>query len=217
MLSKIHSANQDLDLLTMEKLRRIRGKQLEENDADTEEEPLPGKASFKGTLLSFHKAGPRLNLTSDYDSNESPSGSELTIDDSQLHLEASPKPRFADKCFYLTKSDSVCEETCCSHCGAKLSKSRVKKTSLRWPFVDLPPPLVPQLNQKGHHIIDNTTYDLESIRSNPLLNRINEWDYPIFELADQLGDTVLSQMAYYIFVETGIMEAFRIPTTEFLL
>lgn len=115
----------------------------------------------------------------------------------------------------------------CTQCGAYYSASppelepiepgtSEKIVNLRWPFVDLPPPLTPRLNPSGHYIIDNVCYDLEAIHHNPLLTMITEWDYPIFELHAQLGDTILSQMAYFVFTQTGIMEAFRIPMTEFL-
>lgn len=69
------------------------------------------------------------------------------------------------------------------------------------------------------------------------------WDYPIFDLADQTQDTILSrvsklesraefyilqvawsntyaaltsQVAYKLFLETGLFETFRIPLPEFL-
>lgn len=223
-----------MDAFANDKLMRLKGKRLEENDADTEEDsvekPTCTRTFKKSTVPSLHKTNARFNLTSDYDSsNESPSGSELTIDESQLtnlHSESSLKLASQDKSFFVPKPDTCVgpSRRKCSLCGAVLGKDtpeqvegKFKKSSLRWPFVDLPPPLVPQLNQKGHYMIDSVCYDLEEIHSNPLLSRINEWDYPIFELQDSLGDTVLSKMAYYVFLHTGIMEAFRIPTAEFLL
>lgn len=199
------------------------GKQsVEENDADTEEEAAGGgeKTSYSNrcTPLSFSKAIPRLNLTSDYDSsNESPSGSELTIDDGVTCL----PPTVAS--YSANESAENQQWTKCQVCGALLSKatpdsneSRQLKANLKWPFTDLPPPLTPRFNQKGHYIIDNVCYDLNEIHNNRLLSRIHEWDYPIFELYSQVGDTILSQMSYYVFMQAGLLEAFRIPMTEFL-
>ncbi len=199
-------------------------------------------------------------LTSDYDSNESPSGSELTIDEQSTATTATTatstssssyyhhhKPlsgssslaaatsAVADKCFYLAKADSIGESVSalggtgsspfiCSQCGGRLSGKSAslgsnrssKKTSLRWPFVDLPPPLVPSLNAQGHFLVDGVVYDLEAIRRHELLSRLHQWDYPIFELAEELGESILSTMSFTVFEETRIMEAFRIPIAEYL-
>lgn len=118
--------------------------------------------------------------------------------------------------------------TKCSLCGAyfvkasppeprKVEQTRPQhKASLKWPFTELPPPVVPRFNQKGHYIIDSHCYDLEEMNAHPLLQGINQWDYPTFELNSQLGETILSKMTYCVFTKTGLFEAFRIPMSEFL-
>ncbi|GIX83604.1 hypothetical protein CEXT_554441 [Caerostris extrusa] len=42
-------------------------------------------------------------------------------------------------------------------------------------------------------LVNGHRYDLDSMDSDPLLDRINEWDYPIFEMKDQAKDLILSQ------------------------
>lgn len=219
--------------LSVDKLRRLRGRPSEENDADIEEESSAKlNDSHKSTSLSFAKVIPRLNLTSDYDSSNS--GSELTIDEGifvKANIEHGNFKCHSKRETYFYAANPHDPESKnwikCALCGAYLSNTcntspdscdpRHKKVNLKWPFVDLPPPLTPRLNPKGHYIIDSVCYDLEEISNSSLLSLIDQWDYPIFELYDQVGDTILSQMSYYVFAETGIIEAFRVPMTEFLL
>lgn len=66
------------------------------------------------------------------------------------------------------------------------------------------------------YVGDGTRYDLERLHEDPLLDRINEWDYPIFDLQALSPDCVLSQMCYRVFLEVGLFETFRIPIQEFL-
>ncbi|ROT71013.1 putative cGMP-inhibited 3 [Penaeus vannamei] len=63
---------------------------------------------------------------------------------------------------------------------------------------------------------DGATFDLDLLQENPLLNRISEWDYPIFDLQDMAGNLILSQLCYQVFSEVGLFETFKIPTKEFL-
>src|SRR5699024_9485252 len=73
--------------------------------------PTKGSSVFAAAKAKLSKP-----LTSDYDSNESPSGSELTIDEStattttssSYHQQQQSKIA-ADKCFYLAKADSIGE------------------------------------------------------------------------------------------------------------
>ncbi|XP_056016560.1 cGMP-inhibited 3',5'-cyclic phosphodiesterase 3A-like isoform X14 [Ostrea edulis] len=61
-------------------------------------------------------------------------------------------------------------------------------------------------------------WEIENIDDCELLHihRLNEWDYPIFELANQCSDTILSKVGYKLFLEVGLFETFRIPVTPFL-
>lgn len=65
---------------------------------------------------------------------------------------------------------------------------------------------------------DSIPFDEEDVQNNPLLsvNRLNQWDYSIFELANTCPSSILSQVSYKIFLETGLFETFRIPLPEFL-
>lgn len=148
-----------------------------------------------------------------------------------------------DKSFYRDRpksstidGSSASSNHKCTLCGAMLNRSAMSIDSLeqagasedwcdqsggrlhhlRWPFIDLPPPIKPRLNPRGHYIIESVCYDLESILNDRLLRRLHEWDYPIFELSSSMSETILSKMSYFIFNETGLLEVFRIPVPEFL-
>lgn len=58
----------------------------------------------------------------------------------------------------------------------------------------------------------------EAVENVPMLqiSRLNEWDFPIFELAEQEPNLVLTKVAYRLFTEVGLMETFRIPLPQFL-
>ncbi|CAI9716861.1 cGMP-inhibited 3 3' [Octopus vulgaris] len=48
------------------------------------------------------------------------------------------------------------------------------------------------------------------------IDKLNEWDYEIFDLAARSGKFILSQVAYKLFMEVGLFETFRIPLKEFI-
>ncbi|XP_071942588.1 cGMP-inhibited 3',5'-cyclic phosphodiesterase 3A-like [Antedon mediterranea] len=50
-----------------------------------------------------------------------------------------------------------------------------------------------------------------------LMDNVEEWDYPIFELAEKANGEVLSQLAYKLFHNAGIFETFRVPIKSFML
>ncbi|CAL1531892.1 unnamed protein product [Lymnaea stagnalis] len=58
----------------------------------------------------------------------------------------------------------------------------------------------------------------QELETNQMLqtSRLNEWDFPIFDLANAEGTFVLTKVAYRLFTEVGLMETFRIPLAEFL-
>lgn len=268
-LRLIRSGNNNNNNNTRESPRRTRTEKTraEENeDADTEDEPhgAPQRAGRRDNAAGHlgRNNARRMNLTSDYDS----SGSELTIDESQLtsssnsaaadfvqrilgttNTEQQQARAVGDKSFYRKASTidgSSASAIQCTLCGAVLNRPAVVSTGsleqpatasdadlpnhlaeqqpgrrlhhLRWPFVDLPPPVTPRLNPRGHYIIENVCYDLEAILSDRLLRRLHEWDYPIFELSASMSETILSKMSYFIFSETGLLDVFRIPVPEFL-
>lgn len=156
----------------------------------------------------------RATLTSDYDtsSNDSTSGSEVALDDVPLIDREKQK---CDKQQSVTaKIELEASDLNCVLCGQKRKTS--SKIIARWPNAPPDPPLVSSLDSSGRYIVTDMAYDLEELSVDPLLNLINEWDFPIFEMQDVAGDAILSEMSYRIFVETGLFEAFKIPIQEFL-
>lgn len=202
---------------------------LEERDADNEttEDETHISASLHHNIFQ-KKFYPRLNLTSDYDSsNDSPSGSDATLDESTT---IDTNNRFRNTGFASNemiseiKSNTFRDENSgknkCVLCGNPIKTNRLTDKSpliqKRWPFFDPPPPLSPQLDNQGRYLVDGMAYDIQEMATDSLLCRINEWDYPIFDLMAKTGDTILSQMSYHVFLEAGLLEAFKIPIPEFL-
>ncbi|XP_065129425.1 cGMP-inhibited 3',5'-cyclic phosphodiesterase 3A isoform X2 [Paramisgurnus dabryanus] len=53
----------------------------------------------------------------------------------------------------------------------------------------------------------------------PLMNQINNWNFPIFSLVEKTDGKcgcILSQVSYRLFVDTGLFETFKIPVREFM-
>ncbi|KAI2665604.1 cGMP-inhibited 3',5'-cyclic phosphodiesterase A [Labeo rohita] len=53
----------------------------------------------------------------------------------------------------------------------------------------------------------------------PLMNQINNWNFPIFSLVEKTNGRcgcILSQVSYRLFVDTGLFETFKIPVREFM-
>lgn len=164
------------------------------------------------------KSIPRLNLTSDYDSsNESPSGSETTVDDNvaiiDTEFDSNVRKKILNKRPNQVLQDSEVKK---STTDEHATKSTVETKPEIWTNTYPPEPLTPVLDEKNCYIIDNTSYDLEQLANNRLLNLIHHWDYPIFELSEAAGDAILSQLSYKIFLETGLFDTFKIPIMEFL-
>ncbi|KAG1675289.1 cGMP-inhibited 3',5'-cyclic phosphodiesterase A [Nymphon striatum] len=61
-----------------------------------------------------------------------------------------------------------------------------------------------------------TLEEMENYSCDPLLDCMAEWDYPIFELELAYPHSVLSQMCHRVFLEVGLFETFKIPMKEFL-
>ncbi|XP_055335468.1 cGMP-inhibited 3',5'-cyclic phosphodiesterase 3A-like isoform X3 [Paramacrobiotus metropolitanus] len=127
----------------------------------------------------------RINLTSDYESSESPSNSEHDESAALLdELAAQNAAPAADESALVPEEGSEVEEE------------------------DLIP--------GRHYRVGNITYDLEVIDEHPLLNHLSEWDFPVFDLYNEMGDRILSQVAYKIFQDVGLFDTFKIPVQEFL-
>lgn len=168
----------------------------------------------------------RATLTSDYDtsSNDSTSGSEVALDDVPLTAgygtgaKGGGERQSCDPSSPSTSSAKIeleASDLNCVLCGQK-RKTSSKTIIARWPNAPPEPPLTPSLDSCGRYIVMDMSYDLEELSVDPLLNLINEWDFPIFEMQEVAGDAILSEMSYRIFLETGLFEAFKIPIQEFL-
>ena len=62
----------------------------------------------------------------------------------------------------------------------------------------------PSDNVDSSNLVDDTLplpYDLDVVETNPLLNVsiLNQWDYPIFDMADQYSDSILSQVSQLLY------------------
>nr|XP_060632588.1 cGMP-inhibited 3',5'-cyclic phosphodiesterase 3A [Anolis sagrei ordinatus] len=53
----------------------------------------------------------------------------------------------------------------------------------------------------------------------PLMDQLNNWNFPIFDLVDKIGKKcgrILSQVSYRLFEDMGLFETFKIPVKEFM-
>ncbi|XP_053108877.1 cGMP-inhibited 3',5'-cyclic phosphodiesterase 3A isoform X2 [Hemicordylus capensis] len=53
----------------------------------------------------------------------------------------------------------------------------------------------------------------------PLMEQLNNWNFPIFDLVDKIGKKcgrILSQVSYRLFEDMGLFETFKIPVREFM-
>ncbi|NXD09837.1 PDE3B phosphodiesterase, partial [Nothocercus nigrocapillus] len=61
--------------------------------------------------------------------------------------------------------------------------------------------------------------EMMSIDHDSLMEKMNNWNFQIFDLVQRLGDQsgrILSQVTYTLFQDTGLFEIFKIPTQEFM-
>ncbi|XP_071134245.1 cGMP-inhibited 3',5'-cyclic phosphodiesterase 3A-like isoform X2 [Mytilus edulis] len=61
-------------------------------------------------------------------------------------------------------------------------------------------------------------WDVTRLESCEILSiqNLNDWDFPIFDLAKLYPDSLLSKVGYKLFLEVGLFETFRIPLPQFL-
>lgn len=60
------------------------------------------------------------------------------------------------------------------------------------------------------------TWNENDLKDIQLLERIYDWNFPIFELSDKSNNNILSHMAFAIFKQTGLFKTFDIPTNQFI-
>ncbi|XP_076329175.1 cGMP-inhibited 3',5'-cyclic phosphodiesterase 3A-like isoform X2 [Tachypleus tridentatus] len=175
----------------------------------------------------------RVNITSDYESsNDSPSSCDnnnarIVLDDSIEGAGSAQSSNLIHKSLDAQIETST-DVSRCTLCGARTRIGDTKETIRQRGLISIndiltpvsnkemkQPPDIPGDDTFRGNLGDNLMYDLDVLHSDELLNLINEWDYPIFELQQKAGKCILSQMCYKVFLEVGLFEAFRIPLPEF--
>ncbi|XP_056016554.1 cGMP-inhibited 3',5'-cyclic phosphodiesterase 3A-like isoform X4 [Ostrea edulis] len=162
---------------------------------------------------SFH----RINMTSDYESNDSPNSSDHSDNVTAYDEVAGSPPK---KVIYSHGTASSSQKSWVIH-DRRLKENidmaedadEEDESELVTEEVIVKPSVTsPTVNSV------KIPWEIENIDDCELLHihRLNEWDYPIFELANQCSDTILSKVGYKLFLEVGLFETFRIPVTPFL-
>ncbi|KAK6187714.1 hypothetical protein SNE40_005678 [Patella caerulea] len=131
----------------------------------------------------------RLHITSDYESSDSPSSSDHSdnIATSEDLVGSPPRKETVVHVHDKDDGDQGIEDTCKDETDGSISDNKL-------------------------------LFDISDVEEHPLLqiSKLNEWDYPIFQLSDNLKDFILSKVAYKLFNEVGLFETFRIPIAEFI-
>lgn len=61
---------------------------------------------------------------------------------------------------------------------------------------------------RTYRLSDEICYDLDELESPVgLLANLYEWNYPIFELSSECGDSILSKLSYRIFLDSGFFDS----------
>lgn len=154
------------------------------------------------------------NITSDYESSDSPSSSDHSDNVMTLEeLSASP-PTKTTGCRLEPSSNTPSNQYCdpnTYHNAAAGEKTEEQdfqsENEAALKFTLKKPPDVTDF-----------PYSIEDVEKSPHLSieKLNEWDYEIFELAKASGNFILSQVTYKLFMEVGLFETFRIPLKEFI-
>ncbi|XP_022108915.1 cGMP-inhibited 3',5'-cyclic phosphodiesterase A-like isoform X2 [Acanthaster planci] len=77
--------------------------------------------------------------------------------------------------------------------------------------------ILPEVHiQEDSNSLSSEEFDPTLPESQEYLQRLDEWDFAIFELAQASHGEILSQVAHRVFTEAGIFETFRIPVREFM-
>ncbi|KAJ1177212.1 hypothetical protein NDU88_002473 [Pleurodeles waltl] len=69
-------------------------------------------------------------------------------------------------------------------------------------------------------MIEDFTLELMLVENHEsLISKLNNWNFPIFDLVDKTGGkagSILSQVTYTLFQDVGLFEIFKIPSKEFM-
>ncbi|XP_033739630.1 cGMP-inhibited 3',5'-cyclic phosphodiesterase A-like [Pecten maximus] len=188
----------------------------------------------------------RLNITSDYESNDSPSSSDhsdgvMTSDD--LVSGSPPKRPVYNRGSSSTQAASqfrrvIHDTRIADELGVDTAEDADEEDVDDHETDEIPPSVVPDVKKDSScgtvplllELGEDRTDSAKSVCSDILpwdvntieqcdilhIHKLNEWDFPIFELSDKFHDTILSRMIYKLFMEVGLFETFRIPVAPFL-
>ncbi|XP_040415560.1 cGMP-inhibited 3',5'-cyclic phosphodiesterase B isoform X1 [Cygnus olor] len=73
--------------------------------------------------------------------------------------------------------------------------------------------------QNSPLVEQNPTLETMLIEHDSLMEKMNNWNFQIFDLVQEMGDQsgrILSQVTYTLFQDTGLFEIFKIPVQEFM-
>ncbi|XP_038047157.1 cGMP-inhibited 3',5'-cyclic phosphodiesterase A-like [Patiria miniata] len=70
--------------------------------------------------------------------------------------------------------------------------------------------------QEDSNSVSSEDFDPTLQECQEYLQRLDEWDFAIFEMSQTSHGQILSQVAYKVFTEAGIFETFKIPVREFM-
>ncbi|XP_078309706.1 cGMP-inhibited 3',5'-cyclic phosphodiesterase 3A-like isoform X2 [Crassostrea virginica] len=177
-------------------------------------------AQEKGDKRSNHSASfGRINMTSDYESNDSPNSSDHSDNVTAYDEVAGSPPK---KVIYSHGTPSSSQKSWVIHDRRLKENVDMAEDADEEDESEL---TTEEVDGKSTATSPAATansvkipWEIENIDNCELLHihRLNEWDYPVFDLANQCSDTILSKVGYKLFVEVGLFETFRIPVAPFL-
>lgn len=176
-------------------------------------------AQEKGDKKSNNSASfRRINMTSDYESNDSPNSSDHSDNVTTYDEVAGSPPK---KVIYSHGTPSSSQKSWVIHDRRLQENVDMAEDADEEDENELTAEEVDGKNSSVASPTANSVkipWEIENIDDCELLHihRLNEWDYPIFDLASQCSDTILSKVGYKLFVEVGLFETFRIPVAPFL-
>ncbi|XP_071114452.1 cGMP-inhibited 3',5'-cyclic phosphodiesterase 3A-like isoform X2 [Haliotis cracherodii] len=169
--------------------------------SDVQDDGDRAKVSALSKELQCSAFSKRFNITSDYESSDSPSSSDHSdnVGTNEELVGSPPKKQEVLRSPVETKT----------------------KTEERVPDPEGNEAVEAPEEEKSQ--VDGSTenkllFEVSEVEEAPLLqiSRLNDWDFPVFDLADSAGEFVLSKVAYKLFMEVGLFETFRIPLAEFI-
>ncbi|VDI23638.1 cGMP-inhibited 3',5'-cyclic phosphodiesterase A [Mytilus galloprovincialis] len=191
-------------------------------DADSQDSEGDGSNFMKD--LQHTSVRTRANITSDYESNDSPSSSDHSdnVVTNEDFVIGSPP----NKSLFST---SIHEDSTLVQKQREIKESLLtqKCSDISAEDADNEDETETDISEKCKAIkldsdkLDNNVelpWDVTRLESCEILSiqNLNDWDFPIFDLAKLYPDSLLSKVGYKLFLEVGLFETFRIPLPQFL-